>query len=212
MRRESHVRFCEGGGVRFPSATRLVMGFQHQHEAEQCLAAWRERLGQFGLELHPDKTRLLAFGRYAASDRKRRGEGKPETFDFLGFTHVCGRTRSTDRFWVHRRSSMKRLRKKLAAVKTELQRRWHDPVPEVGQWLRRVIQGFYNYHAVPGNWESLRCFSREVCRMWFRRLRRRSQKRHITWARFAPVAALWIPRPRILHPYPYVRFDATHPK
>lgn len=206
------TQHATGGVIVVRYADDIVMGFQHQHEAEQCLAAWRERLAQFGLELHPDKTRLLEFGRYAASDRKRRGEGKPETFEFLGFTHSCGKTRGTGRFWVHRRSSMKRLRKKLAAVKAELRRRWHDPVPEVGQWLRRVVQGFFNYHAVPGNWESLRCFSREVCRMWFRRLRRRSQRRHITWARFAPIAEYWLPRPRILHPYPYVRFDATHPR
>ena len=190
----------------------IVMGFQHRHDAERCLTAWRERLARFRLALHPDKTRLLEFGRYAASDRQRRGDGKPESFEFLGFTHRCGKTRSTDRFWVHRHSSVTRLRKKLAAVKAELRRRWHDPVPKVGQWLRRVVQGFFNYHAVPGNWERLRCFSREVCRMWFRRLRRRSQRRHITWARFAPVAAFWLPRPRILHPYPYARFDAMHPR
>jgi RNA-directed DNA polymerase len=190
----------------------IVLGFQHRHDAERCLVAWQERLAQFGLELHPDKTRLLEFGRYAVGNRQRRGEGKPETFDFLGFTHRCGTTRSTGRFWVHRRSSKRRLRKKLAAVKAELRRRWHDPVPELGQWLRRVVQGFFNYHAVPGNWESLRCFSREVCRMWFRRLRRRSQRQHLTWARFAPVAEYWLPHPRILHPYPCVRFDAIHPR
>lgn len=121
------------------------MGFEYRHEAEQCLAAWHTRLQQFGLALHPEKTRLLEFGRFAATQRKQRGEGKPETFDFLGFTHFCGKTRTNGRFIVQRKTIKKRLRAKLQEVKAELRLRWHDPVPDVGQWLRRVVQGYFNF-------------------------------------------------------------------
>ena len=190
----------------------IVMGFEHQHEAEQCLAAWHARLQQFGLALHPDKTRLLEFGRFAALHRKQRGERKPETFDFLGFTHFCGKTRTNGRFIVQRKTIKKRLRAKLQAVKTELRQRWHDPVPEVGQWLQRVVQGYFNYHAVPGNGASLECFRTQIIRQWFRALRRRSQRRRINWATFSRRWVAWIPSVTILHPYPNVRFAAKHPR
>jgi group II intron reverse transcriptase/maturase len=190
----------------------IVMGFEYQHEAEQCLAAWRARLQDFGLALHPEKTRLLEFGRFAAVQRKRQGEGKPETFDFLGFTHYCGKTRTNGRFIVQRKTAKKRLRAKLHAVKAELRLRWHDPVPEIGKWLRRVVQGYFNYHAVPGNGASLECFRTQIIRLWYRALRRRSQQRRITWEQFTRRAVAWIPSVRILHPYPNVRFAAKHPR
>jgi len=212
MRRELHVRFCEGGGVRFPSATRLVMEFEHRQDAERCLAAWQTRLEPFGLALHPDKTRLLEFGRFAAMNRQRRGAGKPETFDFLGFTPVCGTTRRTGKFMVHRRPARKRLRTKLKRVKLELQQRWHEAIPQVGAWLQRVVRGYFNYHAVAGNLESLSRFRTQLLWLWLRTLRRRGQRRPLTWARFGPIAARWIPGPRILHPYPDVRFAASHPR
>ena len=190
----------------------IVMGFQHQQDAARCMAAWQARLAHFGLTLHPDKTRLLEFGRFATTTRKARGEGKPETFDFLGFTHICGKTRATGTFCVLRKTMKKRLRAKLHAVKEELRVRRHDPVPEVGAWVRRVVQGYFNYHAVPRNLESLEQFRTQVTRMWFRALRRRGQRHRITWDRFSPVAARWLPRARILHPWPSVRFAAKHPR
>jgi group II intron reverse transcriptase/maturase len=187
----------------------IVMGFQHRHDAERCLAAWQARLAKYGLRLHPDKTRLLEFGRFAAERRRRRGVGKPETFDFLGFTHICSRTRRTDRFVVRRQSITKRMRAKLQQIKQEVLRRRHDPVPEVGSWLRRVVTGWFGYHAVPGNAPSLEAFRRQVLRLWHHALRRRSQ-RPLTWARFARRYARWLPSVRILHPYPAVRFAVRH--
>jgi hypothetical protein len=129
----------------------IVMGFEHRADAEWFLEEWKERLRKFGLELHPDKTRLIEFGRHAAEHRKQRSEGKPEVFNFLGFTHMCGRTRKTNRFIVKRKTIQKRLSAKLREVKGELRRRWHQPDVEVGAWLRSVVQGYFNYHAVPGN-------------------------------------------------------------
>jgi group II intron reverse transcriptase/maturase len=190
----------------------IVMGFEQRQDAERCLAAWQTRLQQFGLTLHPEKTRLLEFGRYAAERRKRRGEGKPETFNFLGFTHICGKTRTNRRFVVQRRTIKKRLRAKLQKVKVELRRRWHEPVAAVGCWLGRVVQGYFNYHAVPGNGASLDQFRTQVIRLWHRRLRRRSQRCPMTWARFAPLVTAWIPRAAILHPYPSERFAVKHPR
>jgi len=189
----------------------IVMGFEHRADAEACLAAWRTRLRQFGLDLHPDKTRLLEFGRFAMRDRKERGMRKPETFDFLGFTHVCSVTRKTGRFFVRRKSIRKRLRAKLQEIKAELRRRRHDPVRQVGRWLHRVVQGWFNYHAVPWNGPSLAAFRSQVVWLWLRALRRRSQRHHLPWARFQPLAVRWIPSARILHPYPWLRFDASHP-
>lgn len=136
----------------------LNLGFEHRSDAERFLQDWKDRLRQFGLELHPDKTRLIEFGRHAAEQRKRRGEDKPETFDFLGFTHLCGRTRKTGRFIVKRQTIRKRLSAKLKALKAQLRHRWHTPVVQLGQWLRSVVQGWFNYHAVPGNMDSLNAF------------------------------------------------------
>src|SRR5271157_4337642 len=190
----------------------FVMGFQHRVEAERFLAALGKRLQKFGLELHPEKTRLIEFGRFAASNRKQRGEGKPETFNFLGFTHICGVTRTQGRFTVRRQTITKRLRAKLREVKEQLRRRLHDPVAETGKWLRSVVQGYFNYHAVPTNYGSLNTFRYQVARAWRWVLNRRSQRARMTWERFAKLAARWLPRPRILHPYPSVRFAVTHPR
>ena len=187
----------------------IVTGFEHRSDAERFLHDWKDRMRSFGLELHPDKTRLIEFGRHAVEQRKRRGEGKPETFDFLGFTHVCGTMRKTGRFIVKRQTIRKRLSAKLHALQQELRHRWHVPVNDVGRWLRSVVQGWLNYHAVPGNMDRLNAFRSQVIRHWFRALRRRSQRRPMTWARYLRLVRRWIPSARILHPHPNVRFDAT---
>src|SRR5216684_4284747 len=189
----------------------LVVGFQHRTEAERFLKEFRERLAKFGLELHPDKTRLIEFGRFAARDRKARGEGKPETFTFLGFTHYCGQRHKSGTFTVWRITAKKRMVAKLKAIKVELQRRMHDRMAEVGAWLRKVVLGYYQYHAVPGNTTQLRIFKLRVCRLWQSVLVRRSQRAQMRWERFTPVLNRWIPPPRVLHPYPDARFYATHP-
>jgi len=187
-----------------------VLGFQYRADAERFLRDWRDRLQQFGLELHPDKTRLIEFGRFAVASRKQRGEGKPETFDFLGFTHICGQSRKNGKFLVLRKTMRKRLLTKLKELKEELRQRWHESVAELGRWLRSVVQGYFNYHAVPGNIASLRSFRLEVTRRWLRALRRRGQKHPMTWDRLQPAADHWLPIPKILHPYPDLRFDARH--
>ena len=190
----------------------IVMGFERRADADRCLAAWRSRLAQFGLELHPEKTRLLEFGREAARQRQQRGEGKPETFNFLGFTHICGTTRK-GRFTVRRKTMRTRLRAKLRHVKEQLRQRWHESVPALGRWLRRVVAGYCNYHAVPGNGSSVEGFRKAIGRLWLRALQRRSQRgRRLTWTRFGPIVEYWLPLPRILHPWPGVRFDAKHPR
>lgn len=189
-----------------------VLGFERRKEAEEFLEQLRERMQKFGLELHPEKTRLIEFGRFAEEDRKRRGEGKPETFDFLGFTHSCGKTRKGGWFTIRRQTAKKRLRSKLQAVKQELRKRWHERVVENGKWLRSVVQGYFNYHAVPGNFVALRVFRREVARMWLAALRRRSQRDRYCWERFRPIVDQYLPLPRILHSMPGDRFDAMHPR
>lgn len=204
MRRESHVRFCEGGGVRFPSATRLIVGFEHRQEAERFLEELRERFRGFNLELHPEKTRLIEFGRWARRDHDRRGEGKPETFSFLGFTHICGNTRA-GKFQVMRQTVTKRMRAKLIELKEELRARLHHPVPETGSWLKAVLRGYYRYYGVPGNSYAMRSFRQQVARLWYRSLRRRSQRRRLTWERMNRLIRCWLPCPRIMHPYPEQR-------
>jgi RNA-directed DNA polymerase len=189
----------------------FVMGFQERAEAERFLAELQERLRKFGLELHPEKTRLIGFGRKPENDWRQRGGSKPETFDFLGFTHRCGRNRK-GYFHVQRETAGKRMRAKLKAVKQQLRIRMHAPVAETGKWLRLVVQGYFNYHAVPGNGKRLRAFRDGVKRLWWQVLRRRGQRRPWTWDRLIPVANRWLPSPRILHPYPNVRFDAKHPR
>jgi RNA-directed DNA polymerase len=169
----------------------------------------RERLAKFGLELHPDETRRIEFGRFAEENRKRRAEGKPETFDFLGFTHISGKN-GLGRFMVRRTTIRKRMRGKLRQIGQQLRMRMHDPVPQTGRWLQSVVQGYFNYHAVPGNLTSLGVFRDRVMVLWWRTLRRRSQQRSISWTRILALAQHWFPQPRMLHPFPDARFAATH--
>jgi group II intron reverse transcriptase/maturase len=190
----------------------LVVGFERRAEAERFLNEFRERLAKFGLELHPEKTRLIQFGRFAAQDRKRRGQGKPETFTFLGFTHYCGKRRKDGAFIVWRETAKKRLVAKLKAIKAELKRRRHDPIPSVGEWLRKVVSGYYQYHAVPGNLPRLHVFRWRLRWVWWRALSRRSQRCSISLARLNRLVDRWIPVAHVLHPYPMQRFDANHPK
>jgi len=189
-----------------------VMGFEYREEADRFLRDLGERMRKFGLELHPDKTRLIEYGRHAERNRKRRGEKKPESFDFLGFTHLCGKTSKQGRFMVLRKTAGKRMRAKLRQIKQQLLARKHDPVQQTGEWLRSVVQGYFNYHAVPGNGRRMGKFREQVARYWRLALRRRSQKSRMTWDRFRPLAQRWIPVQRVLHPFPRERFDAIHPR
>jgi group II intron reverse transcriptase/maturase len=191
--------------VRF--ADDFIVGFEHEQDARRFLDELRERFAQFGLALHPDKTRLIEFGRRAARDRRSRGLGKPETFDFLGFTHIGVRSKK-GHFWVKRITVAKRMRAKLSAVKVELKRRRHEPIPVVGQWLRRVLQGHMNYYAVPGNTEAVREFRTQITRHWFKALRRRSQRTRVNWVRMNKIATRWLPRVSIKHPFPSARLAA----
>jgi RNA-directed DNA polymerase len=195
--------------VRF--ADDFTAGFEHKADADRFLEELRGRLAQFGLELHPGKTRLIEFGRFAARDRDRRGLGKPETFDFLGFTHICAEN-GNGRFWIKRITIAKRLRAKLAEVKDQLRRRMHQPVPEQGRWLAGVLTGHMAYYAVPGNRAAISAFRDQVTRHWYKTLRRRSQKTRINWTRMHRLATRWLPPPRTTHPYPDTRFAATHPR
>ncbi len=179
----------------------FVVGFQHESDAKQFRRELEERLRTFQLELHPDKTRLIEFGRYAAERREKRGEGRPETFSFLGFLHICGRKRKGG-FTVRRKTLAKRKSAKLVAIRVELRRRMHHPVPEVGRWLGSVLRGYYNYHAVPGNLGTLKGFRTQVYWMWRWILRRRSQRSKLTKTRMERLAKRWLPEPRRIHPYP----------
>jgi group II intron reverse transcriptase/maturase len=189
--------------VRF--ADDIVVGFQVQSDAEQFRAELADRMRKFNLELHPEKTRLLEFGPFAINNRQRRGEGKPETFNFLGFTHICIKKRSNGRFTVLRQTIRKRLQAKLSEVKVELQRRMHDPVPEVGQWLRSVVGGHFHYYGVPMNSPALNVFRFQVSWLWYRTLSRRSQNGRIPLDRLRRLVARWLPPTRIYHPYPLRR-------
>ena len=189
----------------------LVLGFQHENDARRFLDAMRARLEEFALSLHPDKTRLIEFGRYAAADRERRGLGKPETFNFLGFTFICGRSRRGS-FLLKRKSRRDRVRTKLKEIKVELRQRMHWPIPEQGSWLAQVIKGFFAYHAVPTNIAALGKFRHQVIRHWLRTLRRRSQTDDTPWSRMKKLAEDFLPKPKILHPWPAVRFAAKHPR
>ena len=188
-----------------------VFGFQKEQEARRFLAEMQARMHQFGLTLNASKTRLIEFGRFAQQQRQRRGQGKPETFDFLGFTHCCGVDRR-GKFQVIRLTMKKRMRVTLAAIRTELMRRRHQPVPAVGKWLRTVVQGYFAYYAVPTNLYRLDGFRSEVCRAWRHALKRRSQRNRQTWDRFNRLAIRYIPHPRQTHPYPERRFYASHPR
>jgi RNA-directed DNA polymerase len=189
----------------------LVVGFEHENDARRFWDAMRERLQEFSLSLHPDKTRLIEFGRYAAANRKRRGLGKPETFNFLGFTMICGKSRR-GRFLIHRKTRRDRMRAKLKEVKAELRRRMHRPIPEQGNWLKQVVTGFFAYHSVPTNIRALMVFRALIKTLWRRTLRRRSQKDRTHWERIAKLADDFLPQPRILHPWPNQRFAVTHPR
>ena len=187
----------------------FVVGFEHRDDAERFWAELRERFASFGLELHEGKTRLIEFGRFAAERRRARGLSKPESFDFLGFTHICGKQRKTGRFALKRITIKKRLRAKLRTVKTELTRRRHLPIPEQGEWLASVVRGHRNYYAVPGNIYAVEAFHQQAIEHWYRALRRRSQRTSLTWKRMGRVQARWLPPVRIMHPWPDARFDAN---
>ena len=204
-------KYAQGDVVVVRYADDIILGFQHQAEADRFLESFRERLGKFGLELHPDKTRRIEFGRFAEQNRERRGEGKPETFDFLGFTHISGKNR-LGQFTVRRKTIRKRMRAKLREIKQQLRERMHDPVPQTGKWLKSVVQGHFNYYAVPGNLDSPCVLRDRVLGYWGHTLRRRSQKHRPNWARILALAARWLPQPRALHPFPTVRFAASHPR
>ena len=192
--------------VRF--ADDFVIGFEHRYEAEACLEELRERFAKFGLKLHGKKTRLIEFGRFAIDRRKARGLGRPETFDFLGFTHRCGVTRRHGWFTIHRETIAKRLRATLAAIKAKLVRRSHWKIGMVGCWLARVMRGWLGYHAIPGNMVRLQQFRDEIAKMWLRVLRSRSQRHCWTWSRMQSLVRLVLPTPKIVHPYPQQRFRA----
>ena len=182
----------------------FVVGFEDEQDARQFLTELRERFARFGLELHPDKTRLIEFGRHAAWKRRRRGAGKPETFDFLGFTHICATNRA-GRFWIKRITIAKRMRAKLREIKIELKRRRHHPVPEQGAWLRSVVGGHIAYYAVHGNIDAVAAFRTQVGRHWYKALRRRSQRSRLNWKRMDLLTRRWLPPARVMHPFPSER-------
>jgi RNA-directed DNA polymerase len=189
----------------------VIAGFEHEADARRFLDAMRVRFAGFALSLHPDKTRLLEFGRHAAANRRKHGLGKPETFDFLGFTHICGKSRRGG-FLLKRKSRRDRMRAKLRAIKEELRKRMHQPIPEQGQWLRPVVAGFFNYHAVPTNSRAVAAFRYHVTVLWLHTLRRRSQRHRLTWDRMTKLVDDVLPRPALLHPWPNVRFAVKHPR
>ena len=183
----------------------IIVGFQHEADARRFWDEMRERLEKFELSLHPDKTRLIEFGRFAAANRAKRGLGKPETFNFLGFTFICGKTRA-GKFQIHRTSRRDRVWAKLLNIKEELRKRMHRSIPQQGKWLGQVVRGFFQYHAVPTNSRALSAFRHHVMDLWRRTLRRRSQKDKTTWERAARIAARYIPQPIIIHDWPEKRF------
>ena len=197
-------RHATGDVILVRYADDSVMGFQHEGEARRFLAAMRERLTKFRLELHPDKTRLIPFGRYAAQRCRERGTGKPETFDFLGFTHCCGQY--SGGFKIVRLTIKKRMRATLAAVRETLMRRRHEPIPVLGRWLGRVVKGYFNYYAVPGNMCRLNSFRSELSRAWRHALMRRSQRHRLPWSRFSRLIKKYLPPCRVVHPLPSERF------
>lgn len=204
-------RFAHGDVIVVRWADDFIVGFEHQQDAQRFLAELRDRFAKFGLELHPDKTRLVEFGRHAARNRAARGLGKPETFAFLGFTHICATSRN-GRFWLKRITISKRSRAKLSEIKVELKRRRHESIPVQGQWLASVVRGHQAYYAVPGNTDAINGFRTQVVWHWCRALRRRSQRGRVSWARMNRIAARYLPRVRVMHPFPEVRFAATHPR
>ena len=204
-------REASGAMIIVRYADDLVVGFEHEADARHFLDDMRQRLAVFALSLHPDKTRIIEFGRHAAANRASRGLGKPETFNFLGFTFICAKTRR-GKFLVKRKTRRDRLRTKLKQVKDALRRRMHRPIPEVGVWLGLVVRGFFNYHAVPTNSAALVTFRYQVMRFWHDALRRRGNRDKTTWTRIAKLANDYLPQPTILHPYPEQRFAVRHPR
>jgi RNA-directed DNA polymerase len=206
-------RRCEATGdmiiVRY--ADDVIVGFEHEGDARRFLDAMRARLEEFALSLHPDKTRLIEFGRFAATNRKKRGLGKPETFGFLGFTFICGKSRR-GHFLVQRKTRGDRMRTKLQGIKMELRRQMHWPIPKQGEWLRQVMTGHFAYFAVPTNSRPLSAFRRHVIDLWRRALQRRSQRGGFIWERVGKLAVDWLPTPHILHPWPDRRFAVKHPR
>jgi RNA-directed DNA polymerase len=188
----------------------VVFAFRYKNDAERFCLALKERLRKFGLELHPDKTRLIEFGRFAEQNRHDRGQGPPETFDFLGFTHICGRTRE-GQFQVRRRTSAKRMRARLGVIKIELRERMHAPVRDTGKWLRSVLIGYFRYHGIHGNMPALALFRYRVERLWRRALTRRGGHHPPSWARLYQLYARWLPMPRVIHPSPVQRFKVKNP-
>src|SRR3979490_707933 len=189
----------------------LIVGFEHETDARRFLDEMRKRLQEFALSLHSEKTRLIEFGRFAVENRKRRGLGKPETFTFLGFTFICGKTRR-GKFQIKRKSRRDRMQAKLQAIKQELRRSMHQPIPQQGRWLQQVVTGYFNYHAGPTKSSTLPPFLFHVTNLWRRTLRQRSQKDWTTWERIKRLADDWLPKPRILHPWPENRFAVRHPR
>ena len=190
----------------------FILGFQYESAAREFLQHLKKRLHKFGLKLNEQKTKLIRFGRYAKQQRKERGQKKPETFEFLGFTHICAETYVNKKFVVKRQTSKKRMRKTLKKIKVELMKRRHSPVVEVGNWLTRVLRGYFNYYAVPGNLGILNGFARSVFRYWYKSLRRRSQRSRMTWEKFLKLVKLYFPRLRRVHGYPHERFDVKYSK
>ena len=189
----------------------FIVGFEHEDDARRFMDEMRKRLEEFALSLHPDKTRLIEFGRFAAANRAQRGFGKPETFHFLGFTFICGKSRR-GKFLIKRKSRRDRMRAKVQAIKQELRRRMHQPITEQGKWLKQVVQGYFNYHAVPTNRRALTAFRDEVTDCWRRTLRRRSQRAALPWDRMKHLADAWLPKPYILHLWPKQRFAVINPR
>ncbi len=204
-------RHAQGNVVIVRYADDIVVGVDKESDAKRFVQAMRSRLEQFELTLHPEKTQVIRFGRFAAANRAKRGQGKPQTFDFLGFTHISGHDRR-GRFMLQRITRRDRMVAALKRIKEELRRRWHVSIPEQGQWLRKVVQGYFGYHAVPGNYPRMKAFRNLVTDLWRRALRRRGQRDRTTWRKAFRLAAEWLPRARVLHPWPNQRFDATHPR
>ena len=204
-------REATGDMIMVRYADDLVVGFQHENDARRFWDAMRERLREFSLSLHPDKTRLIEFGRFAAQNCKKRGLVKPETFKFLGFVLICGKSRRGD-FQIKRKSRRDRMRAKLQEIKEGLRRQMHWPIPETGKWLGQIVAGYFAYHAVPTNSAAISAFRYHVIILWHRRLRRRSQRTRLVWTQMAKLADEFLPRPRILHPWPSVRFAVRHPR
>jgi hypothetical protein len=200
-------RNAHGDVVIVRYADDYVVGFEHRHDAQRFLSDLRDRFARFGLELAADKTRLIEFGRSAARNRKARGLGKPETFDFLGFKHICSKTKN-GRFMLKRITVPGRMQAKLREVKVELKRRRHQPIPVQGRWLGSVVRGHFAYHAVPGNSDAMTAFHDQVTRHWHRALRRRSQRSNLNWGRMSRLATRWLPPVKRVHPFPNARFHA----